>query len=79
MKIKIIIFIIFVLLAIYGALGSGSTSNIDSEQRERLKRAQDKSAIGAPLTKEEKREIESYNKWKNEYDANEYNKKNYGK
>lgn len=75
---KFRIFATLVILLIYGLLAMGSDSG-DSEQRETLKRAQEKEAIGAPLNNEEKRANESYKKWEKEYDANEYNKKNYNK
>ena len=63
------------LLLMVGASLTACGSTYDQEGT--LKRGLEKSYTGAPLTKQEKREVESYKKWEKEYDAQQYNSKYY--
>ena len=72
MKFKILITLL--ILFIYGVLASGSDDGT-AQQKETLKRATEKSAVGAPLTNEEKSTLNSYKKWEKEYDVRMSRKK----
>ena len=69
-----IIGLLLVCCCLFSLVGCGGS---DSSSSETLKRAQEKNAIGAPLTREEKRWLDSYNSWEKEYDAQQYNEKYY--
>ena len=70
----LLLFLTITLSMVFMACGTDSTYN----QKETLKRAYEKSITGAPLTKQEERELQSYKKWEKEYDAQQYNNKYYG-
>lgn len=68
-------FIKILLISIVSIMLLGCESEAD--RVEELQRIRDKGAINAPMTKSERKQLDSFNSWKKENDAQEYNKKNY--
>ena len=62
------------LISMVSIMLFGCSSNDDAA--EELQRVRDKDSIGAPLTKSEKGQLDSFNSWKKENDAQEYNNNN---
>lgn len=77
---KKIVCILFACILSLGMISvfSGCDGDSDYDQIGTLKRAEEKSKTGAPLTKQEERELESFKEWEKEYDAQQYNEKYYG-
>ena len=73
---KMFVFIISIVLLCFILSACGSSSHT-YDQLGTLKRAKEKELTGAPMTKQEQNELNSYNKWEKEYNAQQYNKNNY--
>ena len=68
-------FIKILLISMVSIMLFGCSS--DDNRAEELQRIRDKGATNAPMTKSEREQLDSFNSWKKENDAEEYNKKNY--
>ena len=66
-----------IIFCISFCVSLSSCGGEEYDQMGTLKRGLEKSYIGAPLTKQEQREVEGYRKWEREYDAKQYNSKYY--
>ena len=69
--------LLLILVIVFSVAFAACDSNDSYNQKETLERAYEKSQNGAPLTKQEERELESFRKWEKEYDAQQYNNKYY--
>ena len=78
---KKIVYAVISLICIFIMTVAFSGCNISDpepyDQIGTLKRAKEKELTGAPLTRQEERELKSYNKWEKEYDARQYNERYY--